>query len=214
MKYAAILFDFDYTLADSSARIVTCFQNVLNRHSFDAVTDYQIKLTIGKPLEASFSLLTGITDPGKLEMLRQQYTREADTYMTANTFLYPGTLPVLEELRARGIQTGIISTKYRYRILEFLESQGIAGLFDLIIGGEDVTRHKPDPEGLELAIRTLAVPHEQALYVGDSTADAGTAAQAGVSFAGITSGMTTAAELAAYPHISILADINALSEIV
>ena len=30
MNYKTYLFDFDYTLADSSRGIVTCFRNVLN----------------------------------------------------------------------------------------------------------------------------------------------------------------------------------------
>lgn len=34
MNYSAVLFDFDYTLADSSRGIVMCFQLVLRRHGF------------------------------------------------------------------------------------------------------------------------------------------------------------------------------------
>ena len=34
MNYTTYLFDFDYTLADSSRGIVTCFHNVLTRHGY------------------------------------------------------------------------------------------------------------------------------------------------------------------------------------
>ena len=34
MNYTTYLFDFDYTLADSSRGIVTCFRNVLTRHGY------------------------------------------------------------------------------------------------------------------------------------------------------------------------------------
>lgn len=61
MNYKTYLFDFDYTLADSSRGIVTCFRNVLNRHQYTNVTDEAIKRTIGKTLEESFSILTGVT---------------------------------------------------------------------------------------------------------------------------------------------------------
>lgn len=53
MNYKTYLFDFDYTLADSSRGIVTCFRNVLNRHQYTNVTDEAIKRTIGKTLEES-----------------------------------------------------------------------------------------------------------------------------------------------------------------
>ena len=55
MEYTTYLFDFDYTLADSSRGIVICFRNVLNRHEHFDITDEQIKRTIGKTLEESKS---------------------------------------------------------------------------------------------------------------------------------------------------------------
>ena len=52
MNYTTYLFDFDYTLADSSRGIVTCFRNVLNRHGYTQPTDDAIKRTLGKTPEA------------------------------------------------------------------------------------------------------------------------------------------------------------------
>lgn len=78
MKYTVYLFDFDYTQADSSRGIVTCFRSVLERHGYIGITDDMIKRTIGKTLEESFSILTGITDADQLESFRQEYSKEAD----------------------------------------------------------------------------------------------------------------------------------------
>ena len=39
MNYKTYLFDFDYTLADSSRGIVKCFRIVLTRHQYLTVTD-------------------------------------------------------------------------------------------------------------------------------------------------------------------------------
>ena len=80
MNYKTYLFDFDYTLADSSRGIVKCFRIVLTRHQYLTVTDEAIKRTIGKTLEESFSILTGITDPIQLEAFRQEYRLEADVH--------------------------------------------------------------------------------------------------------------------------------------
>lgn len=52
--YQTYLFDFDYTLADSSRGIVICFRNVLERHGFHHIDDHTIKRTIGKTLPESF----------------------------------------------------------------------------------------------------------------------------------------------------------------
>lgn len=210
MKYTVYLFDFDYTLADSSRGIVTCFRSVLERHGYTGITDDMIKRTIGKTLEESFSILTGITDADQLESFRQEYSKEADIYMNANTILFPDTLPTLTHLKKQGIRIGIISTKYRFRILSFLRNHMPDDWFDIIIGGEDVTHHKPDPEGLLLAIDRLKACPEEVLYIGDSTVDAGIAAAAGVSFTGVTSGMTTAQEFQAYPYDRIISTLGQL----
>ena len=210
MEYKVYLFDFDYTLADSSRGIVTCFHRVLDRHGYTSPTDNDIKRTIGKTLEDSFSLLTGVTDAVRLAGFKQEYVKEADVYMTANTVLFPETEGVLRRLKAGGARLGIISTKFRFRIRELLEAKGLDDVFDLIVGGEDVVAAKPSPEGVLMALVRLQVRREEVLYVGDSVVDAETALAAGVSFAGVTHGMTTAEELSAYPHRLIMATLEEL----
>ena len=210
MPYTAYLFDFDYTLADSSRGITLCFRHVLERNGYAGVTDEAIRRTIGKTLEESFSILTGVTDPDRLAAFKAEYRREADVYMTPNTRLFPETLRVLRTLKERGAKIGIISTKYRFRIHDTMDQHLPADFLDIVVGGEDVSRAKPDPEGLLYAIRQLGVKKKRVLYIGDSTVDAETAQAAGVDFAGVTHGVTTADELAAYPHRRIMDSLTEL----
>lgn len=212
MDYTTYLFDFDYTLADSSRGIVTCFRLVLTRHGYTEVTDEAIKRTIGKTLEDSFSILTGVTDTARLAAFREEYRREADTHMTVNTVLFLETKSVLAALKDADVRIGIISTKYRYRIKELLDSHFPTHFMDIIVGGEDVKTPKPSPEGLLYAIRQLRVTKAETLYIGDSTIDAETAHAAGVDFAGVTHGVTTAEELSKYPHRRIMATLEELLE--
>lgn len=205
--YNTYLFDFDYTLADSSRGIIQCFQNVLKQHGFTEISDYAIKRTIGKTLEESFSILTGITDAAVLEGLRKEYVKQADVYMTALTRLFPETIEVLTILKQQGAKIGIISTKYRYRILELLDKVLPEQTIDIIVGGEDVQKHKPSPEGLLLAMEKLNVSPEEVLYIGDSTTDAATAQAGNIDFMGVLHGETTYEELSAYPHIGIYPDL-------
>lgn len=210
MKYTTYLFDFDYTLADSSRGIVICFRNVLERHGHTDITDEAIKRTIGKTLEDSFSILSGITRPDILADYKKEYVKEADTYMTANTVLFPETIPVLTALKERGLKIGIISTKFRYRIREMLDPYFPKDFFDIIIGGEDVKKAKPNPQGIRKALRRLHRRKSETLYIGDSTVDAETAQRAKVDFVGVLNGMTTREELAVYPHRQILDNLSLL----
>lgn len=209
-SYNVYLFDFDYTLADSSRGIVTCYRNVLERHHHTGITDEAIKRTIGKTLQESFSIMTGITDADTLEMYRKEYVKEADTHMTVNTFLFPETIEVLTRLKTNGAKLGIISTKYRYRIMELLGKKLPENFLDIIVGGEDVRHPKPAPEGVLFAIGHLGCRKEDVLYVGDSTVDAETAQAAQVDFAGVLHGATTYDELAAYPHVAIMKTLEEL----
>lgn len=209
-SYNVYLFDFDYTLADSSRGIVTCYRNVLERHHHTGITDEAIKRTIGKTLQESFSIMTGITDADTLEMYRKEYVKEADTHMTVNTFLFPETIEVLTRLKTNGAKLGIISTKYRYRIMELLGKKLPENFLDIIVGGEDVRHPKPAPEGVLFAIGHLGCRKEDVLYVGDSTVDAETAQAAQVDFAGVLHGATTYDELAAYPHVAIMKTLDEL----
>ncbi len=209
-RYHTYLFDFDYTLADSSKGIVICFRNVLERHRHTGISDEQIKRTIGKTLVDSFSILTGIEDEAILEEYRKEYVKEADRFMTANTRLFPETVSVLQALKEKGANIGIISTKYRYRIMELAKNNIPEGIIDLIVGGEDVKTAKPSPEGVFLALENLGTDKDTTLYIGDSIVDAETAQAAGMDFAGVLHGATTAEELEAYPHVAIMKDLTEL----
>ena len=209
-QYQTYLFDFDYTLADSSRGIVICFRNVLERHHHTGISDGQIKRTIGKTLVESFSLLTGIQDAETLEEYRKEYVKEADRFMTVNTRLFPETAAVLQALKEKGAQIGIISTKYRYRIMELMSHAIPQDVISLVVGGEDVKTAKPSPEGVFLALERLNAEKSSTLYIGDSTVDAETARNAGIDFAGVLHGTTTEEELKAYPHVSVIRDLTEL----
>lgn len=209
-NYNTYIFDFDYTLADSSRGIVYCFNQVLEKHGFNDISDEMIKRTIGMTLQNSFKVLTGENDSDKISNYVKEYVKTADGCMTDNTVLFPETAEVLETLKENGVKLGIVSTKYRYRIKEVLDREFEGELIDVIVGGEDVTTHKPSPEGLLLAIEKLNSKPDNCLYIGDSTIDAETAQVAGVDFYGVLNGATTKEELSRYPNIMIAKDLNNL----
>lgn len=209
-QYEVYLFDFDYTLADSSRGIIMCFRHVLDAHGYTGISDDNIKRTIGKTLPDSFSVLTGVKDVEMLNTYRIEYEEKAALCMTKNTTLFPETIEVLHELKKRGAKIGIISTKYSYRIKELLDQQFPNGFFDIVIGGENVKAHKPSPEGLLFAIENLNGNLQNVLYIGDSVIDAQTASAAGADFLGVLHGTTSREELSIYPHIGIAQDLNVL----
>ncbi len=205
MAYKACIFDFDLTLADSSKGILICFKYVLERFGYPPKDDKTIYDTIGMTLVDAFDLLTDTPNNPQREDMRVAYVKKADEVMVKNTFFYSGVIAAMKDLRAQGVKIGICSTKYRYRIADTFAAQAGETPADLIIGGEDVPSGmaKPDPCGLLKCIEGLGAEKSETLYVGDSYIDAETAQRAGVDFAGVLTGSTTAEDFAKYPSVLI-----------
>jgi len=82
----------------------------------------------------------------------------------------------LERLRAR-VRLGVVTGRPRADALRFLDEQGIAELFDVVVGREDGPL-RPDPAPLFEALRRLGL--ERAWYVGDTVDDVRAARAAGL----------------------------------
>lgn len=188
----AVLFDFDYTLVDASVGIVLCTHEALRIMGHDLPSEEQVRRTIGLPLEDMFTVFTGISDPLAKRMFRDLYVKAADGVITQHTRFFDDALYVLHTLSDNDIKVVIVSTKYRYRIEEVLQRDGLMSIVSLVVGGEDVKRHKPDPEGVVLALKQLGITAEEALFVGDTVLDQGAAAAAEVEFKAVLNGTTSA----------------------
>ena len=94
--------------------------------------------------------------------------------------------------------------------MSFLDDYLPEDFLDIVVGGEDVKAAKPSPEGVFFALEHLGSTPQETLYIGDSTVDAETARNAGVDFAGVLNGMTTADELRVYPHRMIMENLGKL----
>jgi HAD superfamily hydrolase (TIGR01509 family) len=92
----------------------------------------------------------------------------------------PGLVQVLAKARLKGIKLGVLSD---YPASEKLLAMNLAHFFDVIVtsGDEEVRALKPDPRGLDLAVRRLGIEKSAALYIGDRIEiDAEAAANAGI----------------------------------
>jgi phosphoglycolate phosphatase len=196
--FNTLIFDFDYTLADSSHGVVSCVNFALESLGFSSTTYEKSCQTIGLSLQETYAYLTN-QPAAQGQKFARLFVEQAERVMTDRTVLFADTPTAIKTLKHQGYLLGIVSTKYRYRIEEILTRDGLLAPFDHIVGGEDVTNYKPDPESLILAIEKLNVAPQDAIYVGDSVVDALTAANVGLSFYAVLSGVTPRAAFSATP---------------
>lgn len=207
----ALIFDFDYTLADSSEAIVECFNYAFISCGLPVVTPEKIHPLIGISLPESFKLLNNVTDHNQVEQLRHHFRTRGDQIALEMTHLYDSSRKVIPDLHRAGYRLGIVSTKYRYRIMAVLESTGLDSHFETIVGGGDVEKHKPHPEGLDLIIERMDLSRDETVYIGDSTADAMAAQTAGLDFIGVLTGVTGRETLSKYKPLAVVEDLCELA---
>lgn len=204
-----VIFDFDYTLGDSSDGIIICVQYALEKLGHSPADRTAILKTIGLSLPDTYRALTGRT--GEARRFAQLFKEKADKVMVKNTTLYPQVPDMLERMHRRGLKTAIVTTKYHIRIEQILAANGISHLVDAIIGADDVAQPKPDPEGILMLREQFHVPCSDMLYVGDSIVDAQASAAAGVEFIAVLTGTTPAEAFAEYPCTGILNTVSSLN---
>lgn len=206
--YSAVVFDFDYTLGDSTNGIVLSINYALSKLGYGEKETETIRKTIGLSLKDTFTVLTGKEDENEAQAFSKYFKEKADMVMVDNTRIYPGVLESLQLLKVRGYKIGIVTTKYHYRIQQILEKYNATKLIDLIVGAEDVKIEKPSPEGLLWVVDKLGLDKKQVLYVGDSIVDAKTAQNAVMDFAGVLTGTTKKEDFLEYNNIFIVNDVN------
>ncbi|OQB15954.1 MAG: Phosphoglycolate phosphatase [Firmicutes bacterium ADurb.Bin193] len=203
IKYNTFIFDFDYTLADSTVGIAKSINYALEKLGLAPKNTDEIRKTIGMTLKETFRILTGIESDSVSSDFIHYFMEKADEVMVDNTDLFSDTVLILEQLKNEGFKTAIVTTKVSYRIVEVLEKNRSRHLIDYIVGFEDVREAKPAAEGLLKAVKALNSEKEKVLYIGDSLIDAKTAQNAGIDFAAVTTGTTAAQDFKQFPHILI-----------
>ena len=206
----SVIFDFDYTLADSSPGVIECINFALHTMGHERVSNEAACRTIGLSLAETFLTLGEHHEPERCHEFHELFVQRAEDVMVQSTVLYETVPAMVEALVRRGLRLGIVSTKYRRRIHDVLQRESLLHGFQVVIGGDDVEQHKPHPEGLFEAMKRLECSPASVLYVGDSLVDAELAKRAGVPLVIVLSGVTPRDHFDTYKPVAVLENISQL----
>ncbi|MBN9177309.1 MAG: HAD family phosphatase [Microbacterium sp.] len=96
----------------------------------------------------------------------------------------PGAVELLQDLRAAGVRTALVTMSLRDMALTVAGQMGFDA-FDLVVAGDDVTRPKPFPDPYLQACTALGVDPDDAVAIEDSPTGVRAAAAAGVTTIGV-----------------------------
>jgi pyrophosphatase PpaX len=172
------LFDLDGTLIDSIRLILDSYHHTLTQHHLPARTDEDWLRGVGTPLAVQFSDWRDMPEvlEAMISTYREYNLKHHDTMVT----VYPGVLEAVREIKAAGIQTGLVTSKNRQGALRGLKLVGLEALMDVLVCADEVNNPKPHPEPVSKAVELLGADPARTVYVGDSIHDMHSGRAAGV----------------------------------
>ncbi len=197
MNYA-VIFDLDGTLVDTPRAIVETFTAAFASMGAPHQDPAAIRATIGLPLEQAFSRLLGVPlDDGRVAQGVKQYQilfREL-LLPKAGQMIFPGVEAGLTTLREQGFALAVATSKFYSSADALLRAAGLRDHFDMVVGADQVTKPKPNPEMGHVIMQKLGTPAENAVMVGDTTHDLQMAKAAGMRSIAVTYGVHSVQEL-------------------
>lgn len=164
----ALIFDLDGTLVDTIEVIVSSFRHVLEDLAGRRFTRQEVIGLFGPTEPAIIDRFARPEErPAAYERFFAHYEQQHDRLVT----IFPGIPELVKEAARRGHPLALVTNKGRRTTAITLEKCGLAPFFRVIVTGDDVSRPKPDPEGIRLALTRLAAEASRSWFLGDSPVD-------------------------------------------
>ena len=180
----AVLWDLDGVLVDSAPFHFQAWHELMASLGRE-LSEADFRRTFGQRNDAILRDLLGELAPGEVEQLaarKEELFRQA---ARGNIAALPGSLALLRLLRERGLKLALVSSTPHANIDMVLRSLGVEEAFDVIVGEEDVTRGKPNPEGFLLAAKRLGVMPAECVVIEDAPAGVEAAKRGGMRCVGV-----------------------------
>lgn len=185
----AALFDMDGVIVDNRDAHLRAFVKFAERHGIPDLDPQTLLPYFGSTNAVIMGHLFGRDDipAEEVERLSQEkeeiYRELYDPVMKPA----PGLVELLKALRTAGVGIAVGSSAPRVNVDFVLDRCGIAGYFDAVASGSEITRSKPDPEVYLLAARKLGTAPEECVVFEDAFVGMEAARRAGAKVVAISS---------------------------
>ena len=200
-RFDLLAFDWDGTLFDSTGLIVRCIQNACRDVGTAVPSDEQAAFVIGLGLRDALMHAAPDFPPERYPELGQRY-RQHYWASQHELVLFPGTLQMLQALKARNHLLAVATGKNRRGLDEALRHAQLHGVFDATRTADE-TASKPHPLMLQELMAEFGVEPERTLMIGDTTHDLQMAANAGTPRVGVSYGAHDHGEFAPFAPLFV-----------
>jgi phosphoglycolate phosphatase len=211
----AIIFDFDGTLA-----VLNIDFSVMRERVFDLIRKYGVKEDSIKE-----RYLLEVIDEVYPMIWEKNAFRAKEFYEEAHRILHevelraaeegrliPGAEDSLKKLKQQGLKLGIITRNCEEAVRRVFPA--IDEYSDVFVSRDSVEKVKPHPDHLRSALKTLKVPGEEAVMVGDHLIDIQAGKRVGMMTIGVLTGRIKREEFEEAGADYILMDVTEINELV
>ena len=196
-EYDLVVFDWDGTLMDSAAKIVSCMQSAARDEGVCPPEQKEIEEVIGLGLPQALEQLFPGESAAVRSGLQKQYSVHYAENDKTHTPFFPGVEECLVELESLGYLLAVATGKSRKGLNRVFKSTSV-GKFFISSRCADETASKPDPLMLNELMSELDCVPERVLMVGDTEYDMEMARNAGVTPVAVSYGVHEIERLHAY----------------
>jgi len=112
--------------------------------------------------------------PAKAEetiSLTDEFLAFYDGHEADETIPYETVLETLATLKDKGFRLALCTNKPQVPTQNLLRELGMLGFFEVILGGDQLDRKKPDPQMIQWVLDKMETVKENAIMIGDSPND-------------------------------------------
>lgn len=175
-----ILFDFDGTIMDTNEIIIQSWQHTFRTLRGEEANRDDIIATFGETLDYS---MENFFPEVSLDVSLPIYRNFQRENFITNIKLFPGIRELLDELHSRGYTMSMVTSRLRFTTEQALEEFDLGKYFAYVVTADDVTRPKPDPQAVDMALDRVGGEAESTILIGDTIHDILCAKNAGVTSA-------------------------------
>lgn len=189
-QFKAVLFDLDGTLLDTIGDIHHNVNLAMEKFGYPVHTKQEVRSFVNN---GALDLMTKAVpqearDRENVERVLKSYLEIYDKHVSVETTPYEGVCELVARLKKEGVLLAVVSNKPERHVKMLAEKFFGEGTFSYISGTGGDKPVKPSKECVDMALESLGVKHEDALFTGDSNVDMDTAKNSGLVSAGVTWG--------------------------
>ena len=143
----AVIFDMDGVIFDSERLVIECWEVIAAKHNIPDIVEICMRVQGNNREETGKRFREKYGRDFPYEVYKKEVTALfRDRYGEGRLPLKPGVVKILEELKRNNIPLALASSTRSDIVKLEMEEANLLSYFDVVLGGDMVSRSKPEPD--------------------------------------------------------------------